>query len=379
MTAESTPAGDAADSSGGTPPSSGRKAHVRGSEVNPRRVRLEASSHCQLRCPSCPTTQGKIDAVVGKGVLQADAFDRFLARNPQIVEVELSNWGEILLNPELVAIIRLAAERRVQLTARNGVNFNHARDDVLEAMVVHRFGPITCSIDGASQESYSKYRVGGDFDRVLTNIRRLNELKARHDRPEPELTWQFVVFGYNEHEIEEARSLATALGMRFRAKLSWDEELSPVRDPEAVMRATGIAATSRSGYRERFGLDYKASICHQLWDQPMVNWNGRMLGCCANHWGSFGDRVFDIGLRAAANNDRMRYARAMLQGLVPARDDVPCTQCERYVAMQADGTWLRRTTSQRLAGSWVGSLVDALRVRRRRFRSQQPAGNWSGG
>jgi len=79
---------------------------------------------------------------------------------------------------------------------------------------------LTVSIDGASPKSYAQYRVKGDFDRVIGHIRRINDFKRKHRSGWPILTWQFIVFGHNEHEIETARKMAGELGMGFRAKMN---------------------------------------------------------------------------------------------------------------------------------------------------------------
>src|SRR5437764_2243198 len=81
--------------------------------VQPTAIRLEAASHCQLRCPSCPTTSGAIHPTIGSGFLRAGDFQEFLARNPQVCEVELSNYGELFLNPELSEILRIGHQRGV--------------------------------------------------------------------------------------------------------------------------------------------------------------------------------------------------------------------------------------------------------------------------
>src|SRR5438067_2016363 len=114
-------------------------------EVNPDSIRLEASSFCQLRCPSCPTTVQAIDAAIGKGFLKFSDFQALIDRNPQIQTIELSNYGEIFLNPELLQMMQYARECKVALTARNGVNLNHAREEVLEGLVKYQFRKLTCS------------------------------------------------------------------------------------------------------------------------------------------------------------------------------------------------------------------------------------------
>jgi MoaA/NifB/PqqE/SkfB family radical SAM enzyme len=305
----------------------------------PDRIRLEASSYCQLRCPSCPTAIGTIDAAIGRGFLTAHDFEKLLENNPFLREVELSNYGEILLNPELPAILEAAHSRGVVMRADNGVNLNSASEQVLDAIVQYRLRSMTCSVDGASNETYKQYRVRGSFDRVIANVRRLNELKARHRSPYPILTWQFIVFGHNEHELPVARRMADDLGMRFRAKLSWDPDFSPIRDGRLVSRQAGAA--SRADFITRTGKDYMSGICHQLWNAPQINWDGRVLGCCRNFWGEFGGNAFEEGVAAVANSERMSYARAMLEGKQPAREDIPCTTCEIYHTRQRTGDWVQ--------------------------------------
>ncbi|MEQ8354792.1 MAG: SPASM domain-containing protein [Kiloniellaceae bacterium] len=309
-------------------------------EIVPKMIRLEASSHCQLRCPSCPTTTGAIDAAVGKGFLTAADFHKLLNDTPSLEHVELSNYGEIFLNPELLEIMASAHARGVSLSADNGVNLNSIRDDVLEGLVKYGFRSMTCSIDGASAATYARYRLRGSFDKVIANIRRINAFKKQYNAARPALVWQFIVFGHNEHEIEAARELAESLDMTFRLKLSWDDGEFEVKDKELVARATGLGVASRKAYKEKFGRDYQQRICAQLWVLPQINWDGKVLGCCRNFWGDFGGNAFRDGLTESVNSEKMTYARQMLQGRQPARGDIPCTTCEIYIGMQADNKFL---------------------------------------
>jgi MoaA/NifB/PqqE/SkfB family radical SAM enzyme len=308
--------------------------------VNPTAIRVEAASHCQLRCPSCPTTVGATHPAIGGGFLRARDFARLLEQNPQVREVELSNYGEIFLNPELSEILRIGHERGITLTAQNGANLNSVRAGVIEDLVRYRFHSITCSIDGATQEIYGRYRVRGNLARVLDNIRAINVLKRRYRSPYPFLRWQFVVFGHNEHEIPAARRLAASLKMDFSPKLTWDDEFSPIRDRDFVRRETGLDSATRGEYRRKSGEDYSIGICAMLWNNPQINWDGKVLGCTRNFWGDFGGNAFTDGLRAAVNAEPMRYARAMLTGRAPARDDIPCTTCEIFLDMRKRGRWL---------------------------------------
>jgi MoaA/NifB/PqqE/SkfB family radical SAM enzyme len=311
--------------------------------VEPSQIRLEASSFCQLRCPTCPTTERAIDAVIGKGFLRFEDFRRLLDLNPSLQRIELSNYGEVFLNPHLLRILEYAHCKGVSLTLANGVNLNNAKDAALEGLVKYRVRKVSCSVDGASPETYRKYRVRGDFNTVIANIERINHYKQIYGSELPQLRWQFVVFGHNEHEIPVAREMARQLGMTFVTKISWDVNISPIRDPEFVRAETGESALSREEYERIHGRPYLSSTCHQLWDLPQINWDGKVLGCCWNYWGDFGGNAFTDGLVESLNGEKIAYARDMVRGKQPPREDIPCSTCKLYSAMRDRSQWIERS------------------------------------
>lgn len=314
--------------------------------IKPSQIRVDASTACQLRCPACPTTQGKIRARLGTGFLRFDRFLRIVDENPWVRSIELSNWGEIFLNPDLLRMMKYAFEKGVRLKAKNGVNFNDVSEEMLLALVRYRFHSLKFSIDGTTPETYRTYRKRGDHARVMANVRRLCALKEEHASEFPRLKWQFIAFGHNEHQIAEAKALAAELGMRFWVKLAWKsadstEQMSDVSDREMIARETGTGVASRREFYERKHERYmQRHSCTQLWSSPQINWDGRVLGCNILHGGDFGD-AFDDGLLAALNGEKISYARRMLMGVAPARADVPCSDCKHYLSMREHGRWIR--------------------------------------
>lgn len=260
--------------------------------------------------------------------------------------VELSNWGEIFLNKELVQIMAYAYKRNVALYASNGVNLNDAAGDVLEALVKYRFQGMSCSIDGAGQDTYAAYRVRGDFHKVINNIRTINEHKTRYRSRYPVLHWQFIPFGHNEHEIGHARKMAEDLNMSFQVKLAWDdlytESFSPVRNLNLIRNESGLGVATRAEFKEKYGYDYAVrKCCLGIWDSPQINYDGRVLGCSVNYWGDYGN-AFEDGLAETLNNERIDHAREMLMGKREAGADIPCTECKVYAAMRKNGDWIER-------------------------------------
>jgi MoaA/NifB/PqqE/SkfB family radical SAM enzyme len=188
--------------------------------IRPNKLHIEANASCQLRCPTCPTTSKGYPPVIGSGHLHFVDFKNILNNNQQLKNVYFENRGELFLNPELMQIIEYGFKKNINLTADGGVNLNSVRDGVLEGLVKYRFKSLRCSIDGATPETYQAYRVGGNFNRVINHIQIINNYKKEYRSKYPELTWQFVVFGHNEHEIPLAREMAISLNMSFKLKMS---------------------------------------------------------------------------------------------------------------------------------------------------------------
>jgi len=256
----------------------------------------------------------------------------------------LSNWGEIFLNPDLKRIMQYAYRKNVALQAQNGANLNRVNDDILEALVKYKFCRFVCSVDGANQRTYSLYRVKGDYDRVIDNIRKINHYKMKYRCAFPAITWQFMAFGHNEHEISKARALAKELDMDFYVKLSWNdlytETFSAGKDRELIKKESGLGVADRREYEEKFGKSYLEKTCHQLWFKPRINYDGKLLGCTINYWANLGN-IFEEGLQECLNGEKMDYARKMVLGMTEEKEGIACSNCKIYQGMKKNNSWLK--------------------------------------
>ena len=310
-----------------------------GEKIYPRTVRLEAATVCQLHCPNCYSGQGR-ETIRGIGCLKIADFKKFVSANPCIKQIELAGHGEIFLNPDLLQIIKHAYAQKISLIANTGVNLNYLTSEMAEALVKYNFQSIMCAIDGTNPETYKIYRVGGDFNKVIENIKKINFYKQKYRSKFPLLHWQFVIFGHNEAELPLAKNMAKQLQMSFVAHLAWDNAFSPVQNKGFVRKVTGLHSVTREDYYKDTGKPNEREICKQLWIDPLVNWDGRIFGCCINYWGDFGN-AFKYNLLEILNGAKMDYARSMLMGKQPPRDDIPCTHCPIYMKIANGKTWIK--------------------------------------
>ena len=313
----------------------------------PTSIRLDASTLCQLKCPACARQKHSdyTEKVIGFGYLKFKDFKKFVDENNFIKNIELSNAGEIFLNPDLIKIIEYAYEKGVTLTADNGVNLNYLTDEQAEALVKYKFESIVVSIDGASQDTYQIYRVGGDYNKVLENIKKIINLKHKYKSIRPFITWKYIVFGHNEHEIPKAKEAAKELGaVELVFDANYEAPYSPVINSEFVKKESGLEhldLNSNSLIRLQEYTEGKADWydCAMLWN-PQINWNGDVLGCCSNYKGTFGGNVFKDGLLNALNNPKLIYAKNMVMNKAPALDCIPCSLCKVYREMRNANTWI---------------------------------------
>jgi len=293
-------------------------------------IRIDASNICQLQCPFCWRAQGK-NTTFKRCYLKFDDFKKFIDNNPTFKNIELSDNGEIFLNPELKDIIQYAYEKKINLTAKNGVNLNTVSEEMLECLVKYKFRVMLVSIDGATNDTYQIYRRGGNFDNVIENIKKINYFKHKYNTEFPRLIWQFIIFGHNENELPLAREKAKKLNMLFLPKINYfDQSYSPVKDSEFIRKENKYI--SREEYENKTKSLY-IFPCIQLWFAPQISPDGELLGC-NSRLTTFGN-VFKSGLKKHLRSEKFIYAKKMLLGKKGPREDILCFHCKIYQKMQS--------------------------------------------
>lgn len=298
-------------------------------QLAPDYVRLDICTRCQLNCASCYMRVDKKETT-GIGHVELSLFDAFLERNPFIRRVEISNSGEPFLHPQMHEIVEIARKHGVLLECINGANFNNVSDQVLEDIATGCFEVIYISIDGASQETYSIYRRNGSFDKVVANIRKLNEIKRRNHSQLPTLVWQFVVMSHNYDDVPRAKKMAEELGMFITFRDTWDLE-------EKAKLQKLLAERNTERHDDKQGAsnivaDNKNTFHYWRRDlliNPQINWDGRLLGCCQIYRSDWGVNVFDQGLVETLNSDVYRETLlALLKAAPLPYRQSPCYTCD---------------------------------------------------
>jgi MoaA/NifB/PqqE/SkfB family radical SAM enzyme len=293
---------------------------------NLRKIRLDVSSVCQLKCKCC-TTGNNINKFnkIGYGFLSFNNFKNFILNNINIKEIELSNFGEIFLNSDLIKIIKFSDKFNIKLYANNGVNLNLVSNEVLKSLIKYKFHLLRVSIDGATNYVYKKYRVGGDLNNVINNIKKINYYKKKFNSKYPILIWQFILFNHNIHEYLLAKKIAKKLNMKFWVTSNWYNKFSPIN--KSLVLKNLLKKEDYLNYKNSFK-ENGIRVCQRFYKNPQINWDGKLMGCCINNNYSFGN-VFTGNFQKIfeSNNYQMKINKIINKSL-RIKNFNPCKKCE---------------------------------------------------
>ena len=287
---------------------------------------------CNLRCPLCPTGSGNLKRP--QKLMDWETFTRAIdAIAPYAFQVRLYNWGEPTLHPHIYDMIRYVRGKNIGVVMSS--NLVRLTEHDVQQLVESGLEYLTVSIDGATQDVYSQYRVRGDLEAVLKNLRAILAYRRSVGRTTPFVEWQFIVMKHNEHQIDQARQLAKEIGVDVTRFIPVGLPFDAKRQEREEMAERWMASNPR--YRalelqpgQKYILDER---CFYLYRSMTINPEGAVAPCCiiSNEKYDFGDIRQDT-LDVLWNNERYRSARNLYtQRRDPtAKIGTVCHKCPIY-------------------------------------------------
>lgn len=280
----------------------------------PVKAYIEPTLFCNLRCPACPT--GLQLGLRPSSTIDVDLFKSAIDEvGDYLFELWMYNWGEPLLHKQTPEMIRYASDKKIEkIRLSTNLSFN-LTDDYIERLVRSGLTELIVSLDGTSPETYSKYRIKGEFDLVCKNMKRIQETKTRLGMTTPEVVWQFLVFKHNEHEIAQAQAEYRDWGadtlLVFGAEMP-EEEYADGFEPSTIPEYSQYhpdhpQQTKMKQYKE------SGKPCSWLYGVLLLNPNGKVSSCCSvvNQGDDFADYSPADGFFSAWNSKRFKQARRL--------------------------------------------------------------------
>ncbi|MDZ4182422.1 MAG: radical SAM protein, partial [Candidatus Cloacimonadaceae bacterium] len=174
----------------------------------PPAIMIEPTNICNLKCPLCPSGNGEL--MRPRGMMPLARF-KSVIREVRDHSGMLIFWsqGEPFLHPEAFAMIDFAVKSGMYVLTSSNLSLEIDLMKLLDSGLQH----LIVSMDGISPATYDQYRVNGDYELVLRNMKELIRLKKQLGSRHPYIIWQFIVMKHNEHEIPEVKRMAKELGV----------------------------------------------------------------------------------------------------------------------------------------------------------------------
>jgi Iron-sulfur cluster-binding domain len=189
----------------------------------PGRMFIECTAACNISCTeACCAPETGITRTRQAGMLDFELFRRVIDEaGPSLNRIDFFNYGEAFLHKRAIEMCEYIKSHHPHIylyTSTNGLAFTEAQ---ARRLVHSGIDEVTFSIDGATQESYEKYRQRGKLEVAFTNLAAMADEKRKHGRDLPFLNWRYILFNWNDsdEEMNLARKRAAELGVD---RLCWE-------------------------------------------------------------------------------------------------------------------------------------------------------------
>jgi radical SAM protein with 4Fe4S-binding SPASM domain len=239
-------------------------------------LEVEPTTSCNLRCPQCPS--GLRSFTRDTGMLNFTLFKNIIDEvHHDLVWLVLYFQGEPFLNKQFLEFVKYAAGKNIYTATSS--NAHYFTDEMAKATVQSGLDRLIISIDGTTQESYSKYRIGGNLDKVIEGTKNIMEWKKKLNSSTPHVIWQFIAFKHNENEIETIQQLAKQIGvdeLGIKTAQVYDYET----DEEFIPTQSDLSRYEKQDDGKFHIKNNLLNQCWKMWRSSVITWDGLVVPCC---------------------------------------------------------------------------------------------------
>ena len=242
----------------------------------PAALSVETSGKCNLRCSECPTGNNQLTRE--KAIIDSNIYFKLIDELClTLSHLFLYFQGEPFLNPELFILIKYATDRNIYTAISTNGHFLSTEN--IEKIIKSGLNKIIISLDGFTKETYEKYRIGGNYQLVITGIKKLTNAKKEFKANHLEIIVQFIVFGFNEHEMSQCKQIEHELGVDqiiFKTAQIYNFSNAQTLIPKN---------TKFSRYKKSKNGSYQlkrkiTNRCFRIWHTAVCTGTGEIVPCC---------------------------------------------------------------------------------------------------
>jgi radical SAM protein with 4Fe4S-binding SPASM domain len=243
---------------------------------NPYSFSIEPTTSCNLRCPECPSGLRKFTRPTGS--INQELYEDIINQTyKDLFYLILYFQGEPYIHPLFFKMVEYAHQKKIYTATSTNAHF--LTDNLARRTVESGLDRIIISLDGIDQETYEKYRMGGNYWKVIEGLETLVKWKKALNSKTPYIILQFIVFSTNEHQIAEVKALAKELGvdkLELKSAQIYGYEKGNPLIPENEKYSRYKKVTDN-----RFTINNPLNNhCRRMWQGCVITWDGLVVLCC---------------------------------------------------------------------------------------------------
>ena len=242
----------------------------------PISISIEPTTSCNLRCPECPS--GLRNFTRPTGMLDVLFYQNLIDQiSDHLWYLTFYFQGEPYLHPKFTEMVNYAVSKKIYTATSTNAHF--ISDENAKKTIESGLHRLIISVDGATQETYSQYRVGGQLEKVIDGTKKILEWKKKLKSKTPYVIFQFLVVKPNEHEIKKIQEMAQTLGVdevKFKTAQVYDFENGHPLIPEQEQ----YSRYKKSAEGKWIIKNELLNQCWRMWSGCVITWDGKVVPCC---------------------------------------------------------------------------------------------------
>jgi len=242
----------------------------------PASLSIEPTTSCNLRCPECPSGLRSFSRPTG--MMELSTFQKVIDElYRHLSYLILYFQGEPFLHPGFLDFVAYASEKNIYTATSTNAHYLTKKKAI--STIKSGLDRIIISMDGTDQETYEKYRIGGQFDKVKAGIKNLVQAKKDLKSSKPNIILQFLLFQHNTHKIQDIKKLAKKLQvdkLELKTAQIYDFE----KGSQLIPENEGLSRYKSNGKNQFMIKSEHLNKCWKMWHSCVMTWDGNIVPCC---------------------------------------------------------------------------------------------------
>lgn len=271
-----------------------------------KRIEIGITSYCNARCPLCPRQKFfsyDEDPKVHHMHLEKQKLFSLLPSFSKSTDLSvefIGGFGDPILHPDLLEVCEeylKSSNIRIVLETNGGVRnleFWKSLGELSKrtGRLIVRF-----SIDGLSDTNHI-YRAQTQFDKIITKATHYIENGG-------EAQWKFICFEHNQHQHEEAKTMAEELGFKkfiLHHTSRWMAAEHPIKGTSHILRPSDEAKKNieKMKYMSEDSSNFRCKSLDQK--SLFINFRFELWPCCYfsiekekyERWNTYWEKITDM-------------------------------------------------------------------------------------